>query len=1263
MDISFVTRKFQRSIAGLGLAAILATSVVTGSAFALSYSDVSSDFFAADQIDALSDAGIMTGYANGNFGPNDTLTREQAAKILVLAFATVDEDAEVTCDGMVSDWAVEYMATANLLGILEGDGNGDCRSTDPVSRAEMAKMTVTAAMLANDGTMASDWFSDVVDGAWYDEYMGTAYVYGVMGGYTNGKMGPGDSVTRGQAAKMTYNAMYPVYNPPSSGDDDDDDVVTEGGDLEIILSDESAEDYTYFSAGTNAEVAAFEVTASDEDVLVTSFEVELASGDSDSILALALYNEEGTRISKVDTSIDSDDMARLTMLDGGYTVEEGTSEIFRLVNTFEDGPDDNNGNGNDANTSTLYSYAFDSSMIESNAGSVEVENDLRTGIFGLLDNDTGAVTVSLDEVPSEVQVGETDAVIASFEIAEDSGEDKDVWLWAITLQNDASGNLEDAVDDLALYFDGDWVADGTQYGDYISFQMDEETAPMIEAGNTESFEVRARIIGESGEQLNFFLEESLDVRATDEDDNDVAVVNDFPYVEGNAFDIEAGAVSVVAYDAESDSFRADREDVELGRFEVTAGTDGLTLTDINLDITVTDGTNDATNVSDLLENISVEVNGANQSMDLSSAAGLTETYSLDIDKSLEEGTVYEFVVYADTFSIDDVEDNTGDTSIDYTEYTVEIALDDLGTGASTDGLVVEEDATGDQVTDFTPSSVSFNQLDGETAGVDISALSLSSSKDAVVGSDDILALEFEVEEDADVSDLTIKDLDVNVLYDTDGAGGDYESASNSNINSVDFYMVNDDDTETLLDSVSGSQLGSTSATDGTTVNLDFSDITVAQGEANTFRVYVSFVDDTNLNGDEVSVQVSGYDIRDDENNEVFDAQDTDSDGDFTDDTMPTSGRTITLVSTGTLYIDVDNDDTTYGTESKRWLLAGAEDQGLMSIEVRAENEDVVIEEYTLTLASAEDGLSDYFESISIYNEDGILVGNKTLSDETTTVSFDSAATELTAYEGETVSYYFVADLLPFGEDFAGEVDSNNLVPASTLSFSTDVVRGSASNDVYAEENADGDTTIDPQEVIYGTSDNGGTGTAVSETFDVVATLISEVAFVTSAPTGEDVDDTLTGGENTVAILSITTEDTDNTQADGTDIETILNALDLNIYFDPATTLNGVRLELLGTSSEAEGTVPVASGDPSEFDIAGDFSAIDTEIDPGETIYLAVIADVTLDGTADGEYIQVKVDDINTAWIDWDDSATSGGRTTVYMGTQTRLTAVKVSEDN
>jgi hypothetical protein len=68
------------------LALSMAFSVYGGSASAANkFSDVSSGFWAQKEIDYLSSRGVIKGYANGNFGPNDQVKRVQAAVMIARA--------------------------------------------------------------------------------------------------------------------------------------------------------------------------------------------------------------------------------------------------------------------------------------------------------------------------------------------------------------------------------------------------------------------------------------------------------------------------------------------------------------------------------------------------------------------------------------------------------------------------------------------------------------------------------------------------------------------------------------------------------------------------------------------------------------------------------------------------------------------------------------------------------------------------------------------------------------------------------------------------------------------------------------------------------------------------------------------------------------------------------------------------------------------------------------------------------------------------
>ena len=85
---------------------------------------------------------VLLGYGNGNYGPQDPITREQLATLLwryagrpeadgVLKFSDADD---------VSDYAVEALCWANQHGIILGYEDGTLRPRGKASRAEAAQM-------------------------------------------------------------------------------------------------------------------------------------------------------------------------------------------------------------------------------------------------------------------------------------------------------------------------------------------------------------------------------------------------------------------------------------------------------------------------------------------------------------------------------------------------------------------------------------------------------------------------------------------------------------------------------------------------------------------------------------------------------------------------------------------------------------------------------------------------------------------------------------------------------------------------------------------------------------------------------------------------------------------------------------------------------------------------------------------------------------------------------------------------------------------
>lgn len=111
------------------------------------YADVSTGAYYAKAVAWAAENGIVKGYDNGNFGPNDPITREQLAAILYRYTQFKGIVTPITGDlsqftDQPSTWAADAMQWAVGVGIISGRGNGTLDATGNATRAQ------TSAMLA-----------------------------------------------------------------------------------------------------------------------------------------------------------------------------------------------------------------------------------------------------------------------------------------------------------------------------------------------------------------------------------------------------------------------------------------------------------------------------------------------------------------------------------------------------------------------------------------------------------------------------------------------------------------------------------------------------------------------------------------------------------------------------------------------------------------------------------------------------------------------------------------------------------------------------------------------------------------------------------------------------------------------------------------------------------------------------------------------------------------------------------------------------------
>ncbi len=108
-----------------------------------SYTDVPATEWYYDYIGIAQEIGYISGYPGGQFGPNDYITREQAASILA-RIQYLDSSAtgvdKFSDKSSISSWAAEAVGAASEAGFISGYNDGSFRPSKNLTRAEAVTM-------------------------------------------------------------------------------------------------------------------------------------------------------------------------------------------------------------------------------------------------------------------------------------------------------------------------------------------------------------------------------------------------------------------------------------------------------------------------------------------------------------------------------------------------------------------------------------------------------------------------------------------------------------------------------------------------------------------------------------------------------------------------------------------------------------------------------------------------------------------------------------------------------------------------------------------------------------------------------------------------------------------------------------------------------------------------------------------------------------------------------------------------------------------
>ena len=121
-----------------------------------SLSDISGNW-AEPFIRALTDKGIIAGYKDGTFRPDQPVTRAEFAALIRRAFPDAPEvsSKKTFRDVPPGYWAAEAIAKASSIGFLAGDPGGTFRPADNIKRIESLVSLVNGTKLTANGNTAN----------------------------------------------------------------------------------------------------------------------------------------------------------------------------------------------------------------------------------------------------------------------------------------------------------------------------------------------------------------------------------------------------------------------------------------------------------------------------------------------------------------------------------------------------------------------------------------------------------------------------------------------------------------------------------------------------------------------------------------------------------------------------------------------------------------------------------------------------------------------------------------------------------------------------------------------------------------------------------------------------------------------------------------------------------------------------------------------------------------------------------------------------
>ena len=169
-----------------------------------SFADVPEGYWAKMPIENNATVGLVQGFPDGNFKPNNALTRAELATLLVRAKGIEVPNTrarQVFKDVKPEFWAAKYVEIAQREGLIKGYPDKTFRPNNKISKAEGIAVLVRFDKLPLAEANAKPYW-DVSTHHWAARHIQAAKEAGMLNFVDNNKLGPKQAMVRAQAVDM-----------------------------------------------------------------------------------------------------------------------------------------------------------------------------------------------------------------------------------------------------------------------------------------------------------------------------------------------------------------------------------------------------------------------------------------------------------------------------------------------------------------------------------------------------------------------------------------------------------------------------------------------------------------------------------------------------------------------------------------------------------------------------------------------------------------------------------------------------------------------------------------------------------------------------------------------------------------------------------------------------------------------------------------------------------------------------------------------------